>query len=108
MKHTPRQIKDILKEVATENNVDFLLVEELYYHEFEFLRDCMELGIKDEPDTFQTILLKHLGTFVACKDKIKRIGESKRKGIDCRNTESKSCPEEEQEHDNVDLLKQEV
>ena len=79
MKHTPRQIKDILKEVAEENNVDFLLVEELYYHEFEFLRDCLESGIKDQPDTFQTVLLKYLGTFYVCKERLTHIILAKEK-----------------------------
>ena len=57
MQHTPLQIKNILKEIAIEKGLSYDLVEEIYYHEFEFLRDAMEKGIKGEADTFNNILL---------------------------------------------------
>lgn len=79
MQHTPLQIKNILKEIAIEKGLSYDLVEEIYYHEFEFLRDAMEKGIKGEADTFNNILLKYLGTFYSNRKQILKLKEIEEK-----------------------------
>lgn len=71
MRNIPLQIKNMLKEVAEETNEPYELVEEVYYHQFEFLRDSLEEGKDADYPTFQNVLLKHLGTFYASEKKLK-------------------------------------
>ena len=79
MKSIPLQIKKLLKEVSEELNIPYKSVEDVYYHQFEFLKDCMEEGKHGEYDSFNNILLKHFGTFYASQGKIKAMTEHKLK-----------------------------
>jgi len=73
MRGIPLQIRNILKEVAEELNEPYAIVEDVYYHEFEFLRDCIEKGQKNEYETFENVLLKHLGTFFVNEKRFEHI-----------------------------------
>ena len=71
MRNIPLQIKNILKEVAEELEEPYDIVEDVFYHQFEFLKDCMEKAQKgNDYSEYNNILLKHLGTFYASKGRI--------------------------------------
>lgn len=87
MRNIPLQIKKMLREVSEELNEPYELVEEIYYHQFEFLRDSLEEGKDADYPTFQNVLLKHLGTFYASERKLKffrdnGISKGKKLGTD--------------------------
>ena len=77
MRSIPLPIKNIIKEVCEETGESYSLVEEILYHEFEFLKDCMESGEKGNFQTYRHILLKHLGTFYASEGKMFMIEKQK-------------------------------
>lgn len=77
MRSIPLPIKNIIKEVCEETGESYSLVEEILYHEFEFLRDCMEKGEKGNFPTYRNVLLKYLGTFYASEGKIEMIEKQK-------------------------------
>lgn len=79
MRGIPLQIKNILKEVAEELNEPYEIVEKVYYHQFEFLRDCIEKGEKNNYPTFENVLLKHLGTFFVNEKRFEHIVERSKK-----------------------------
>ncbi len=85
MRSIPLQIRNILKEVAEELGEPYIVVEDVYYHEFEFLKDCMERTQKGaDYSEYENILLKHLGTFYASKGRInymvRRFNKNKEDG----------------------------
>jgi triphosphoribosyl-dephospho-CoA synthetase len=81
-KNVPKEIRDLLKEVAAEMELEYDIVEDIYYHEFEFTAAQIASGEKDNYSTFENILIKHFGSFIASErhvDKLKEINENKRK-----------------------------
>jgi len=79
MRNIPLQIKNILKEVAEELNEPYAVVEDVFYHQFEFVKDCIESGERNKYETFDNILLKYLGTFYVSEARFKKIMERKEK-----------------------------
>lgn len=77
MRSTPLLVRNIIKEVAAETGKSYQLVEDIYYHQFEFLKDCMEAGDKGDLDSYHNILLKYLGTFYASEKVILAIEDAK-------------------------------
>jgi hypothetical protein len=75
MRNIPLQTRNLIKDVAKELGESYELVEEIYFHQFEFLRDCLEVGQKGKYETYHNVLLKHLGTFYASERKINKITE---------------------------------
>lgn len=81
MRNVQREIREVLKEVAAETGQEFNVVEDIYFHEFEFLADQMASGERNNYPTFQNILLKHFGSFIANEkhvNKLKQIEDEKR------------------------------
>ncbi len=77
MRSTPLLVRNIIKEVAAETGKSYQLVEDIFYHQFEFLKDCMEAGDKANLDSYHNILLKHLGTFYFSEKVILAIENAK-------------------------------
>jgi len=77
MRSIPLPIRNIVKEVCEETGESYSLVEEILYHEFEFLKDCMESGEKGAYATYRNVLLKYLGTFYASEGKMYMIEKQK-------------------------------
>lgn len=80
MRSIPLPIKNVIKEVCEETGASYQLVEEIFYHQFEFLKDCMESGEKGDFSTYRNVLLKHLGTFYASEKRMWAIENAKNKG----------------------------
>lgn len=79
-RNVQREIKIMLREIAEELGCDYELVESIYAHEFEFASNQITKGERGEPNTFETILLKHFGTFIANEKhilKLKEISDAK-------------------------------
>lgn len=65
-----KRVKDMLREVCREEDLPFNVVADIYLSEFRFIRDEIQKGIKNEPDTFKNIQLRYLGTFCVSTRKI--------------------------------------
>ena len=63
MKLVQKKSHQLIKEVAVEMNIPLGLVTDIVASQFEFVRVEMAKGVKGEPQTFKTILLKYFGTF---------------------------------------------
>jgi hypothetical protein len=81
MRATPKEIKDMLLEVSIELNQPYNMVEDIYFYQFKFISEQMAKGQKGDYDSFENILIKHLGTFMANKKyilKLKEIDEKRK------------------------------
>lgn len=65
-----KPVRDIIKELAKEFDIPYDTAEEIINSQFKFLKDSMGQGVKGEYNTFETVLLRRLGTFVASEAKI--------------------------------------
>jgi hypothetical protein len=65
----------MLKAIADLHNISYRTVEDIYYHQFEFVVNQMESGEKGSFDTYEHILLKHFGSFVANEKHINKLNE---------------------------------
>jgi hypothetical protein len=80
-----KEIKDILCIVANKTGYPYALIEDIYIHQFEYLSEQMRKGEKNMPGTYENILLKKLGTFIANEkhiNKLKYINDAKEKNTD--------------------------
>lgn len=77
MRSTQLLVRNIIKEVAEEMDKPFSVVEDVFYHQFEFLKDFMEHGDQKDFATYENILLKYLGTFYASERVMKAIDNVK-------------------------------
>lgn len=76
-----KEIKELLHAVAAKLDCDYDLVEDVYFHEFEFTTKQMAKGEQDEYPTFENILLKHFGSFIANEkylNKFKELNKARR------------------------------
>ena len=71
----PKVIKDMLLSIAEKNDLPYGLVEDIYYHEFEFVANEIKKGESFNYDTYNNILLKHFGSFIANEKHIKKVRE---------------------------------
>jgi hypothetical protein len=81
MRATPKEIKDMLLDVSVELNQPYAMVEDIYFSQFKFLSEQMAKGTRGDYDSFENVLLKHLGTFMANKKyilKLKEIDEKRK------------------------------
>lgn len=84
-KNVPKEIKDMLRGIAIDTGNDYQLVEDIYFHEFEFLRDQMASGERGLPKTYKNVLLKYFGSFLSNERhilKLKEITDKKNEEID--------------------------
>jgi hypothetical protein len=65
----------MLRKISDELGYDYDMVEHIYFHEFRYVARQMSKGIRGESDTFENILLKHLGSFISNKKHIKKLKE---------------------------------
>jgi nucleoid DNA-binding protein len=64
-------LRKIYKEIADRHGLTILEVEKIVKHQFGFVRDVMAQGKKNDPATFKTIQLTHLGKFAVREYKLK-------------------------------------
>lgn len=83
MRTIQREIKEMLSVISTEMDVPYEMVEDIYFHEFKFVSEKMSNGKRGDYDSFDNILVKHLGTFIANKKYILKLKELDEK----RNTD---------------------
>lgn len=80
MRPLQKEIKDLIAAIADKYGYPYDLVEDIYMHEFEFISDQMRKGVKNNPGTYENILVKKLGTFIANEKhilKLKYINDAK-------------------------------
>jgi len=65
----------MLSEVALELDEPYELVEDIYLHEFHFISEQMKKGEKNNSSTFENILIKHFGSFIANEKHIDKLKE---------------------------------
>ena len=84
MRNVQKEVRDILKEISDATGYDYQLIEDIYVHEFEFTSDQITKGERNNPDTFENILLKHFGSFVSSRKHINKLNEIQaKKDKDC-------------------------
>ena len=71
----PKEITKMLREIADRMGYDYQLAEDVYFHEFRYVARQIAKGTKGDYPTFENILLKHLGSFVANEKHIKKLKE---------------------------------
>lgn len=71
----PKEIKDMLKAIAETHGVSYRTVEDVYYHQFEYVAKQIEVGVKGDFGSYEHILLKHFGSFVANERHINKLKE---------------------------------
>lgn len=69
-------LKKIYTEVAEKHGITIKEVEEIVTSQFMLVRKVMNEGIKNEPESFKSVQLTHLGKFAVRKYKLE---EYKRK-----------------------------
>lgn len=69
----PREIKELIREVANRTQLEPKVVEEIYFHEFEFIAKQIAKADKDDVDSYENILVKYLGTFMCNKKHIEKL-----------------------------------
>lgn len=70
------EIKTLYKEISFKYNISIDLVKKIVDSQFKFVKDVMASGIKNQPNTFKSIQLTHLGKFAKREYKLQ---EYKRK-----------------------------
>jgi len=83
----PKEIKDMLKSIASDAGVEYGLVEDVYFHEFGFVAKEMESANKPDPSSYKNILLKHFGSFLSNEQHINKLIEIKN-AKNTKNTET--------------------
>lgn len=66
-----KEIKNLLKEVAVEQDLPYRVIEDVYMAQFCYVADEIKKGEKGNPETFSNVLLRHLGTFQISMGKMK-------------------------------------
>ena len=74
-RNVQKEIRDVLKEVASELNLDYKVVEDIYYHQYHYISEQISKGEKNNFPTFENILVKHLGSFIANEKHINKLKE---------------------------------
>jgi len=80
MRTVPKEIKELLISVSLELDKPYELVEDIYFHEFQYTAEQMKKGEKNNAPTFENILLKHFGSFISNERhivKLKQITDEK-------------------------------
>jgi hypothetical protein len=75
MRTAQKEVREVLHKVAKATGQSFDLVEDIYMHEFEFIANQMTKGERDDPDTFENILIKKFGTFLSNRKYILKLKE---------------------------------
>lgn len=70
-----KEVRDLVREIAKKYDISYQDALEIIWSQFKFLRYAMGQGEKGDPDSFETVLLRHLGTFEASKSKIRHMSE---------------------------------
>jgi hypothetical protein len=65
----------MLRTISDKMGYDYQLVEDVYFHEFKFVAEQLVKGVKGDYPSFENILLKHLGSFVANEKHINKLKE---------------------------------
>lgn len=65
----------MLHKIASDTGYGYQLVEDIYFHEFEFVANEMASGIHNDPSTYKNILLKHFGSFLSNEKHINKLKE---------------------------------
>lgn len=66
-------LKKLYKDIANRYGLSILEVEKIVKHQFGFVREVMAQGEKNNPDTFKTVQLTHLGKFAVREYKLKEF-----------------------------------
>jgi nucleoid DNA-binding protein len=74
-RNVPKELKVLFKEVAEKVGVTQDEAEDIFYHQFKYLKEMIEKGTYNEYDTFENVLFKYLGTFVANEKHVKKLKE---------------------------------
>lgn len=75
IRNVPKEIRDLLRSVAADHGVDYRLVEDIYYHQFEYVADQMAKGDRESYDTYSNVMLRNLGSWIANEKHLNKIKE---------------------------------
>jgi hypothetical protein len=69
----PKEIKDMLRDIASSTNNDYQLIEDVYFHEFDFVAKQIAKGDRNDYLGYENILLKHFGSFLANEKHVNKL-----------------------------------
>ena len=75
IRSVPKEIKEILVGISKEKSLPYKLIEDVFFHEFEFLAKMMEQGDRDNYSSYENVLLKEFGSFIANEKHINKLEE---------------------------------
>lgn len=58
-----KEIRNLIKEIAEEENMSFEAARELVFSQFKYLATVFDAGNKIDKDTYKNVVLRRLGTF---------------------------------------------
>ena len=65
-----KPVRDLIRQLSKEFNIPYGTAEEIIDSQFKFLKHAIGQGVKGDYSTFETVLLRRLGTFEASEAKI--------------------------------------
>jgi hypothetical protein len=71
----PKEIKDLLHKIASDQGYEYRLVEDVYFQQFEFVANQMAKGNRRDYNTYENVLLKYLGSFISNEKHINKLTE---------------------------------
>ena len=75
IRSVPKEIKEILIGISKEKSLPYRLVEDVFFHQFEFLAKMIEKGDRDNYSSYENVLLKEFGSFIANEKHINKLEE---------------------------------
>ncbi len=66
-------LRKVYKDIGNRYGLTVDEVEKIVRHQFSFVREVMAKGEKNNPDTFKTIQLTHLGKFALREHRLKEF-----------------------------------
>ncbi len=70
-----KELRKTFNDIAKQHNIPYELVEKVYLNVFGFVHEAITKGEKNKPDTFESVLIRHFGTFYANRKHINKLKE---------------------------------
>ena len=75
-RNVQKEIKEVLKEVAAELDMDYKIVEDIYYHQFYYIAEQISKGEKNNAGTFLVCIFHIIINFLNIKYNIFYVSTS--------------------------------
>jgi len=77
-----KKVKDLIKKIATENNLSEEEVTKAVYAYFGLLKKVMKDADKDDTSSFKNVRFMHFGIFAVKQGRLKKLNEMRKRNED--------------------------